>query len=109
MSLKVVKNHGVVASDDQLSLSTVDLTLEQKAHIRMLCEQRLQSFVQKRGIEIWDYRLLDEEPIPDCFRYLVFKAGRALSVVWDCSQGRSTRCRSHYPSLSRWEDRIGNF
>jgi hypothetical protein len=46
----------------------------EKAHIRMLCEQRLQSFVQKRGIGIWDYRLLDEEPIPDSFRYLVLKA-----------------------------------
>jgi len=40
----------------------------------MPCEQRLQSFVQKRGIGIWDYRLLDEEPIPDSFRYLVLKA-----------------------------------
>jgi ATP adenylyltransferase len=75
MPLKVLKNHGVVASDGQLvSLSIGDLTLEQKAHIRMLCEQRLQSFVQKRGIGIWDYRLLDEEPIPDSFRYLVLKA-----------------------------------
>ncbi len=75
MPLKVLKRHGVVASDGQfVSLSTGDLTLEQKAHIRMLCEQRLQSFVLKRGIGIWDYRLLDEEPIPDSLRYLVLKA-----------------------------------
>jgi ATP adenylyltransferase len=75
MPLKVLKRHGVVASDGQLvSLSTGELTLEQKARIRMLCEQRLQSFVQKRGIGIWDYRLLDEEPIPDSLRYLVLKA-----------------------------------
>ena len=75
MPLKVLKRHGVVASDGQLvSLSTGDLTLEQKAHIRMLCEHRLQSFVQKRGIGIWDYRLFDEEPIPDSLRYLVLKA-----------------------------------
>jgi ATP adenylyltransferase len=40
----------------------------------MLCEQRLQAFVQKRGIGIWDYRLLDEEPIPDSLRFLVLKA-----------------------------------
>jgi ATP adenylyltransferase len=66
MPLKVLKRHGVVASDGQLvSLSTSDLTLDQKTHVRMLCEERLQSFVQKRGIGIWDYRLLDEEPIPD--------------------------------------------
>jgi ATP adenylyltransferase len=30
--------------------------------------------VQKRGIGIWDYRLLDEEPIPDTLRYPVLKA-----------------------------------
>lgn len=75
MPLKVLKKYGVVASEGQLvSLSTGDLTIEQKAHIRMLCEQRLQSFVQKRGIGIWDYRLLDEEPIPDSLRYVVLKA-----------------------------------
>jgi ATP adenylyltransferase len=69
MPLKVLKHHGVVASDGQLvSLSIGDLTLEQKAHIRMLCEQRLQCFVHTRGIGIWDYRLLDEEPIPDSLR-----------------------------------------
>ena len=56
------------------SLTASKLTLEQKAHIRMLCEQRLQTFVQKRGIGIWDYRLLDEEPISDSLRFQVLKA-----------------------------------
>lgn len=75
MPLKVLTRHNVIESDGQLvSLTTSSLTLEQKAHIQMLCEQRLQSFVQKRGIGIWDYRLLDEEPIPDSLRFQVLKA-----------------------------------
>jgi ATP adenylyltransferase len=75
MPLKVLKRHAVIASDGQLvSLNTKNLTLVQKAHIRMLCEQKLQSFVQKRGIGIWDYRLLDDDPIPDSLRFLVLKA-----------------------------------
>jgi len=75
MPLKVLKKHEVITSDGQLvSLSTKELTLEQKAHIRMICEQELQSFVRKRGVSIWDYRLLDEEPIPDSLRFLVLKA-----------------------------------
>lgn len=75
MPLKVLKRHAVITSDGQLvSLNVNILTLQQKAHIRMVCEQRLQSFVQKRGIGIWDYRLLDEEPIPDSLRFLVLKA-----------------------------------
>ncbi len=57
-----------------MSLNTRNLTLEQKAHIRMICEQRLQSFVRKRGIGTWDYRLLDDNPVPDSLRYLVLKA-----------------------------------
>jgi diadenosine tetraphosphate (Ap4A) HIT family hydrolase len=47
--------------------------LEQKAHIRGLCEQKLQEFVQKRGLGIWDYRLLETDPIPDSIRYQVLK------------------------------------
>ncbi len=79
MPLKVLRRHNVVESNGQLvSLTTPNLTLEQKAHIRMLCEQRLQSFVQKRGIGIWDYRLLDEEPIPDSLRFQVLKASGGL-------------------------------
>jgi diadenosine tetraphosphate (Ap4A) HIT family hydrolase/5-methylcytosine-specific restriction endonuclease McrA len=75
MPLKVLRRHEVITSDGQLvSLNTKTLTLQQKAHIRMICEQKLQSFVQKRGIGIWDYRLLDEEPIPDSLRFLVLKA-----------------------------------
>lgn len=74
MPLKVLKRHGVLANDGQLvSLCTQGLTLEQKAHIRMICEQKLQSFVRKRGIGIWDYRLLDENPIPDSLRFLVLR------------------------------------
>lgn len=75
MPLKVLKRHGVLISDGQLvSLSAQTLTLEQKAHIRMICEQKLQSFVRKRGIAIWDYRLLDEEPISDSLRFLVLRS-----------------------------------
>jgi len=75
MPLKVLKRHDVVSSDGQIvSLSTKGLTLEQKAHIRMICEQRLQSFVRKRGIGTRDYRLLDDNPVPDSLRFLVLKA-----------------------------------
>jgi 5-methylcytosine-specific restriction endonuclease McrA len=75
MPLKVLKRHEVIASDGRVvSLNTNNLTLVQKAHIRMICEQKLQSFVQKRGIGIWDYRLLDDDPIPDSLRFLVLKA-----------------------------------
>ncbi len=53
--------------------NTKNLSYEQKAEIKMLCEKKLQDYVQKRGIGIWDYRLLDDKPIPDNLRYRVLK------------------------------------
>ncbi len=72
--LKVLSRHGVASSDGELvHLNVKTLSLEQKAHIRSMCEQKLQEFVQKRGLSIWDYRLLDPDPIPESIRYQVLK------------------------------------
>lgn len=74
MPVKVLSRHGVVVKEgDLVSLSIVTLSYQQKAHIRMLCDNRLQQFVQKRGLGLWDYRFLDSEPVPDSLRYIVLK------------------------------------
>ena len=75
MPVKVLRKHGVINVEGPLvSLALPPLTLEQRAVIRMACEQRLQSFIHKRGLSIWDYRLLEEDPVPDSLRYLALKA-----------------------------------
>jgi ATP adenylyltransferase len=72
MPVKVLKRHGAIESDGKLvTLAVSDLIIEQKANIRMLCEQRLQVFVQ--GLSIWDYRMLDDDPVPDSLRFLALK------------------------------------
>lgn len=74
MPLKVLSKHGLASADGELvHLNVKTLSLEQKAHIRSICEQKLQEFVQKRGLGIWDYRLLEDDPIPDSLRYQVLK------------------------------------
>ncbi len=74
MPVRVLKSHGVVERDGELiSLTAGKLTLEQIAGLRMLCEQRMQEYVQKRGLSLWDYRLLEADPIPDSVRYMVLK------------------------------------
>ncbi|MCK4409764.1 MAG: HNH endonuclease [Candidatus Eisenbacteria sp.] len=74
MPVRVLKKHGVVERDGELiSLTAGKLTLEQIAGLRVLCEQRMQEYVQKRGISLWDYRLLEADPIPDSARYMVLK------------------------------------
>ena len=70
MPLEVLRKHGVVQADGKLvSLTVATLTLQQQAHIRLLCEERLQSFVQTPDLSIWDYRLLDNDPVPDSLWY----------------------------------------
>ena len=75
MPIKVLRRHGVISTDGELiSLTVPRLTIEQRAHVRMLCEQWLQTSVQKRGLAIWDYRLLDDDPVPDSLHFLALKA-----------------------------------
>jgi ATP adenylyltransferase len=51
MPLKVLKRHEVITSDGQLvSLNTKNLTLQQKAHVRMICEQRLSHLYKSEGL-----------------------------------------------------------
>jgi len=74
MPLKVLAKHGIVDQDKELiHLNVHKLTLQQKAQIRCICEQKLQEFVQKKGLGIWDYRLLETDPVPDSLRFQVLK------------------------------------
>jgi len=72
MPVRVLKKHGVVdQSGELITLTVPKLSLEQKAHIKVLCEQKLQEYIQRRGIGIWDYRMLDTSPVPDSLYYEV--------------------------------------
>jgi len=74
MPLKVLKKHGVLTVDgDLVSINVEDLSLEQRAEIRGACEDRLMSFVSKRGITTWDYRMLEDDPVSDSVRYRLLK------------------------------------
>ena len=74
MPLKVLNKHGIISREGNLvSLNTKKLTFDQKSEIKMLCEKALREFIVKKGLGIWDYRLLDNDPIPDSLRYRVLK------------------------------------
>ena len=55
MPVRVLSKHGVVKRDGELvSLKIKEkLTFDQKAHLKMLCEQKLQEFIKKRGLVKW--------------------------------------------------------
>ncbi len=74
MPLRVLGKHEVINHEGNLvSLNVKKLTFEQKSQIKMLCDKALREFIVKKGLGIWDYRLLDTDPIPDSLRYRVLK------------------------------------
>jgi ATP adenylyltransferase len=75
MPLPVLMRRGVISKEgDLVSLTTPKMDYVQKAHLKMACEKRLQNFIQKKGLGIWDYRLLETDPVPDSLRFKVLKA-----------------------------------
>ena len=75
VSLGVAAKHGVVRHDGQLvSVAIPDLTYVQGAQLKRPCEQRLQELIAKRNLALWDYRLLELNPVPDNLRYQALKA-----------------------------------
>jgi ATP adenylyltransferase len=51
----------------------INWPFQEKAEVRKICEERLQSFIARRGLGIWDYRMLEDDPVPDSVRYQVLK------------------------------------
>ena len=75
MPLRVLSKHGVLnRSGELVNLELPKLTLKEKATIRRLCEEKLQAFIESRGLSIWDHRLLETDPVPNSVRYQVLKA-----------------------------------
>jgi ATP adenylyltransferase len=75
MPVRVLRNHDIISTDkDFVTLNVKGLTFTQKAEIKMVCEQKMQEFLVKRGLGTWDYRMIDN-PVPDSLRYIVLRDG----------------------------------
>ena len=90
MPLKILHKHGIVKKDGNLVvLNAGRMTLEKKANIRMLCEQKLQEYVAKRGLSIWDYRLLKRNPVLRSLYLRVMQEARGRCAL--CGATRDDR------------------
>jgi ATP adenylyltransferase len=90
MPIKVLSRHGVIKRNEQLVMLEVQkLSLEQKAEIKKICEQKIQDFIVNRGLSIWDYRLLDANVVPDSLRFRVLKEARGRCAM--CGVTRDDR------------------
>jgi diadenosine tetraphosphate (Ap4A) HIT family hydrolase len=90
MPIKVLSKHGVIARNgDLVELQTKKLSFEQKAELKKICEEKLQQYIASRGLSIWDYRLLDTEPVPDSLRYRVLKDAKGRCALCGVTKNES--------------------
>lgn len=90
MPVKVLSKHGVISRDgDLIKLNTGKLDFKQQAELKRICEEKLQGFVESRGLAIWDYRLLDTEPIPDSLRFRVLKESGGRCALCGATKSES--------------------
>jgi ATP adenylyltransferase len=74
MPLPVLRKHGVVAVErDLVRLNVEALTFEQRAEVEALCNQRIGGFLASRGVAVWDFDLIETEPVPESVRYEVLR------------------------------------
>ena len=86
MPVPVLKRHGVVCKDGHIiSLAVGKLSFKQKAQIKALCDKKIQTFLEQRGLATWDYRLLQTQPVPDTIRYDILKRAGGRCELCGCS------------------------
>jgi hypothetical protein len=55
------RQNSCAGSSSLFASTDVDqLKLQEKAEVRKICEERLQSYIAKRGLGVWDYRMLED-------------------------------------------------
>ena len=87
MPIKVLSKHQILIRDKEMvTLNIGKLTLEQRAELIMLCEQKIQEFIVSRGIAVWDYRMLEDDAISDPLRYRVLKESGGRCSLCGCTK-----------------------
>jgi diadenosine tetraphosphate (Ap4A) HIT family hydrolase len=102
MPLPVLKKHKVVTqTGDLIALATGPLNFEQRSRVRLLCEQRLQNFLQERGLDVWAYRMLETDPVPEVLRYQALAASGGRCALCGVTKKQATLHVDHIIPRSR--------
>jgi predicted house-cleaning noncanonical NTP pyrophosphatase (MazG superfamily) len=101
MPAKVLARHGVVEREGgTVDLTVKNLTFEQRVRIRALCDERLGAYLAKRGLGVWDYRLL-ADPVPDNLRYQVLAESGGRCALCGATKHERPLDVDHIVPLSR--------
>ena len=76
MPVRVLLRHGVIKkNDNQIELAIRKLTFKERQKLITLCDSKLNESREKRGLKLWNYRLIDN-PVPDSLRYRILKKSK---------------------------------
>jgi ATP adenylyltransferase len=90
MPVKVLRKRGVITTDGSVvSLNIKNLNFEQKSVIRLLCESRIQEYLQRMGLGIWDYRMLDSSPVSESLQYQILKESGGRCALCGATKNES--------------------
>ena len=74
MPLPVLRKHGVVSVEGELVRLNVDsLTFEERSELEALCNERIGVFLASRGVAVWDFDLIEVDPVRESVRYEVLR------------------------------------
>jgi diadenosine tetraphosphate (Ap4A) HIT family hydrolase/5-methylcytosine-specific restriction endonuclease McrA len=109
---KVLRNHQVVSKEKSVySLSNFDqLTKEQVETLIRLCEEKVDSYIQKRGDAIWQHRRNNRQPVSGSVRYQVLKRAQFRCELCGISANEKALEVDHIvPKNSGGVDSINNY
>lgn len=67
--IRDLKNHEVIDRTGELvQLKLSNITLRQRAELKMLCESKIQEFIINRDLNTWDNKLMDNSELDDNLR-----------------------------------------
>lgn len=101
--MRVLKQHGIIMKDRNglVTLNVEKMTYEQRAELRAECERRIGEFLAQRGLNTWEYSLIEIDPVPNTIRYEVLKRDGSRCLLCGVSAKESVLHVDHVVPRSR--------
>lgn len=101
--MRVLKQHGMITKDKNglVTLNVEKMTYEQRAELRAECERRIGEFLAQRGLNTWDYSLIETDPVPNTIRYEVLKRDGSRCLLCGVSAKESVLHVDHIVPRSK--------
>jgi ATP adenylyltransferase len=109
---RVLRNHHIVEKDKKVyRLNGFDtLSKEQVTELIAICNQKLETYIEKRGERIWHHRSTSREQISGSIKYQVLKRARFRCELCGCMDSERALEVDHIvPKNLKGEDSINNY